>query len=142
MDFKNKCAVITGGYSGIGRAVAEKLASLGADIALVGIGSEDDKTAALEAVKGFGVKAEAYDCDVSNFAQGEEVIAKVIAEFGKIDILVNNAGITRDKLMLNMSEGDFDAVINDGLSDASKSALEGTTGEAIVDADIKAQMGE
>ena len=112
MDFKNKCAVITGGYSGIGRAVAEKLASLGADIALVGIGSEDDKNAALKAVSELGVKVEAYDCDVSNFAQGEAVIKQVIADFGKIDILVNNAGITRDKLMLNMPEEDFDAVIN------------------------------
>lgn len=112
MNFKGKTAVITGGYSGIGRAVAEKLASLGADIALVGIGSEDDKNSALEAVKALGVKVNAYDCDVSNFAQGESVINEIIAEYGKIDILVNNAGITRDKLMLNMPESDFDAVIN------------------------------
>lgn len=112
MNFKEKTAVITGGYSGIGRAVAEKLASLGADIALVGIGSEDDKNSALEAVKALGVKVNAYDCDVSNFAQGESVISEIIAEYGKIDILVNNAGITRDKLMLNMPESDFDAVIN------------------------------
>lgn len=112
MNFNGKTAVITGGYSGIGRAVAEKLASLGADIALVGIGSEDDKNRAVEAVKALGVKVNAYDCDVSNFAQGESVIGEIIAEYGKIDILVNNAGITRDKLMLNMPEGDFDAVIN------------------------------
>ncbi len=112
MNFKGKTAVITGGYSGIGRAVAEKLASLGADIALVGIGSEDDKNSALEAVKALGVKVNAYDCDVSNFAQGESVIDSIIKEYGKIDILVNNAGITRDKLMLNMPESDFDAVIN------------------------------
>jgi 3-oxoacyl-[acyl-carrier protein] reductase len=118
MNFQNKTAVITGGYSGIGRAVAEKLASLGADIALVGIGREEDKAAALEAVKALGVKVEAYDCDVSDFAQGEQVIAQVIADFGKIDILVNNAGITRDKLMLNMPESDFDAVISVNLKGA------------------------
>ncbi len=118
MDFTGKTAVITGGYSGIGRAVSEKLASLGADIALVGIGSEDDKNAALEAIKALGVKVQAYDCDVSDFAAGEAVIKQVIADFGKIDILVNNAGITRDKLMLNMPEEDFDAVINVNLKGA------------------------
>lgn len=118
MDFTGKTAVITGGYSGIGRAVSEKLASLGADIALVGIGSEDDKNAALEAIKALGVKVQAYDCDVSDFAAGETVIKQVIADFGKIDILVNNAGITRDKLMLNMPEEDFDAVINVNLKGA------------------------
>lgn len=111
MDFKGKTAVITGGYSGIGRAVAEKLASKGADIALVGIGRDEDKQAALEAVKALKVKAEAYDCDVSDFAAGEAVVKQIIDEFGKIDILINNAGITRDKLMLNMTEDEFDAVI-------------------------------
>ncbi len=118
MNFTGKTAVVTGGYSGIGRAVSEKLASLGADIALVGIGSEDDKNAALEAIKALGVKVQAYDCDVSDFAAGEAVIKQVIADFGKIDILVNNAGITRDKLMLNMPEEDFDAVINVNLKGA------------------------
>lgn len=111
MNFMGKTAVITGGYSGIGRAVAEKLASKGADIALVGIGSDDDKQAALRAVGDLGVKVEAYDCDVSDFAAGEAVIKQIIEEFGKIDILINNAGITRDKLMLNMTEAEFDAVI-------------------------------
>lgn len=111
MNFSGKTAVITGGYSGIGRAVAEKLASKGADIALVGIGSDEDKQAALKAVGDLGVKVEAYDCDVSDFAAGETVIKQIIDEYGKIDILINNAGITRDKLMLNMTEEEFDAVI-------------------------------
>lgn len=111
MNFSGKTAVITGGYSGIGRAVAEKLASKGADIALVGIGSDEDKQAALKAVGDLGVKVEAYDCDVSDFAAGGAVIKQIIDEYGKIDILINNAGITRDKLMLNMTEEEFDAVI-------------------------------
>ncbi len=118
MNFKEKIAVITGGYSGIGRAVAEKLASKGADIALVGIGSEEDKAAALKAVENFGVKAKAYDCDVSDFSAGESVIKQIIEDFGKIDFLINNAGITRDKLMLNMTEAEFDAVINVNLKGA------------------------
>ncbi len=118
MNFKGKTAVITGGYSGIGRAVAEKLASKGADIALVGIGSDEDKQAALKAVGDLGVKVSAYDCDVSDFAAGEAVIKQIIEEFGKIDFLINNAGITRDKLMLNMTEAEFDAVINVNLKGA------------------------
>ena len=118
MDFKGKVAVVTGGYSGIGRAVCEKLASLGADIAIAGIGREEDKNAALEAISALGVKVKAYDCDVSDFAAGEAVVKEIISDFGKIDILVNNAGITRDKLMLNMAEDDFDAVINVNLKGA------------------------
>lgn len=118
MNFTGKTAVITGGYSGIGRAVAEKLASKGADIALVGIGSDEDKQAALKAVGDLGVKVNAYDCDVSDFEAGETVIKQIIDEYGKIDILINNAGITRDKLMLNMTEAEFDAVINVNLKGA------------------------
>ena len=118
MDFKNKVAVVTGGYSGIGKAVSEKLASFGADIALVGIGSEEDKNSALGSIGALGVKVKAYDCDVSDFSAGEAVIKEIISEYGKIDILVNNAGITRDKLMLNMPEADFDAVINVNLKGA------------------------
>ncbi len=112
MDLKDKVAVVTGGYSGIGRAVCEKLASLGADIAIVGIGREEDKEASVKAVADLGVKVQAYDCDVSDFESGEAVVKQIIDDFGKIDILVNNAGITRDKLMLNMTEAEFDAVIN------------------------------
>ncbi len=111
MDLKGKVAVVTGGYSGIGRAVCVKLASLGADIAIVGIGREEDKQESVNAVSDLGVKVEAYDCDVSNFEAGDEVVKKIIEDFSKIDILVNNAGITRDKLMLNMTEAEFDAVI-------------------------------
>ncbi len=112
MNFSGKTAVITGGYSGIGRAVAEKLASKGADIALVGIGSDEDKQAALKTIADLGVKVEAYDCDVSDFSAGEAVVKQIIEEYGRIDFLINNAGITRDKLMLNMTEAEFDAVIN------------------------------
>ena len=118
MNFTGKTAVITGAYSGIGRATAEKLASKGADIALVGIGKDEDKQAAVEAVKALGVRVDFYDCDVSDFSAGEAVVRKIIEDFGKIDFLINNAGITRDKLMLNMTEDEFDAVINVNLKGA------------------------
>ena len=115
MNFEGKVAVVTGGYSGIGMAVAEKLANGGADIALVGLGPKEE---ALELIGAIGVKVKAYDCDVSDFEASGNVVKEIIAEFGKIDILVNNAGICRDKLVLNMEESDFDAVINVNLKGA------------------------
>lgn len=115
MNFDGKVAVVTGGYSGIGMAVAEKLAKGGADIALVGLGPKEE---ALELIGGIGVKVKAYDCDVSDFEASGNVVKEIIAEFGKIDILVNNAGICKDKLVLNMEESDFDAVINVNLKGA------------------------
>lgn len=108
MDFKNKVALITGAYTGIGKAVAEKFASFGADVALVGLG---DSTNAVEEISKYGVAVKAYDCDVSDFEKSGEVVEQIIADFGKIDFLVNNAGICRDKLVLKMDESDFDAVI-------------------------------
>lgn len=118
MNFENKTALVTGGYSGIGRAVAEKLACLGADIALVGIGRDEDKSQALKAIESIGVRVKAYDCDVSDFAQSESAVKSVVEDFGKIDFLINNAGICRDKLVLNMEESDFDAVISVNLKGA------------------------
>jgi 3-oxoacyl-[acyl-carrier protein] reductase len=115
MNFDGKVAVVTGGYSGIGMAVAEKLATNGSDIALVGLGPKEE---ALELIGKIGVKVKAYDCDVSDFEASANVVKEVIADFGKIDILVNNAGICKDKLVLNMDESDFDAVINVNLKGA------------------------
>ena len=107
MKFENKTAVITGGSRGIGLAIAKKLASQGANIAILYVGDESEGIAAKEAL----AEVEQYFCDVSDFNASKEVVDKVIEEFGGIDILVNNAGITRDKLVLNMDEKDFDAVI-------------------------------
>ena len=111
MKFENKTAVITGGSRGIGLAIAKKLASQGANIAILYVGDESEGIAAKEALAEYGTKVEQYFCDVSDFNASKEVVDKVIEEFGGIDILVNNAGITRDKLVLNMDEKDFDAVI-------------------------------
>ncbi len=112
MSFENKTAVITGGSRGIGLAIAEKLASQGANIAILYVGDESEGVAAKEALAKYNTKVEQYFCDVSDFNASKEVVDKVIEDFGGIDILVNNAGITRDKLVLNMDEKDFDAVIN------------------------------
>ena len=111
MRFENKTAVVTGGSRGIGLAIATKLAKEGANIAILYVGDENEGIKAKEELSQYGTKVEQYFCDVSDFNASKEVVDKVIEEFGGIDILVNNAGITRDKLVLNMDEKDFDAVI-------------------------------
>ncbi|MBQ1437830.1 MAG: 3-oxoacyl-[Ruminococcus sp.] len=111
MKFENKTAVITGGSRGIGLAIAERLAAQGANIAILYVGDESEGKAAVEQLAKYNVKAEQYFCDVSDFEASKQVVEKVIEEFGGIDFLINNAGITRDKLVLNMDESDFDAVI-------------------------------
>lgn len=118
MSLENKTAVVTGGSRGIGEAVALKLASQGANIAIVYVGDESEGKAAKEKVETLGVKTELYYCDVSNFEESKATVEKIIEDFGSIDILVNNAGITRDKLVLKMEESDFDAVINVNLKGA------------------------
>ena len=112
MDFKNKTAVITGGSRGIGLAIAKKLAKGGANIAVLYVGDESEGAAAKAELEQYGTKIEQFFCDVSDFEKSKAVSEQVIEEFGKVDILINNAGITRDKLVLNMEESDFNAVIN------------------------------
>lgn len=115
MNFEGKVAVVTGGYSGIGKAIAETLAKDGADIALVGLGPKEE---ALESIGSMSVKVKAYDCDVSDFEKSGNVITEILADFGRIDFLVNNAGICKDNLVLKMDESDFDAVISVNLKGA------------------------
>ena len=111
MDFANKTAVVTGGSRGIGLAIATKLAQGGANIAILYVGNESEGIKAKEELSQYGTKVEQYFCDVSDFEASQKVVEQVIEEFGGIDFLINNAGITRDKLILNMDEKDFDAVI-------------------------------
>ena len=111
MDFTNKTAVGTGGSRGIGLAIATKLAQGGANIAILYVGDESEGIKAKEELSQYGTKVEQYFCDVSDFEASQKVVEQVIEEFGGIDFLINNAGITRDKLILNMDEKDFDAVI-------------------------------
>lgn len=108
---QGKTAIVTGGSRGIGAATAKKLASLGADIAVIYAGNEAAANAVCEECRAHGVKAEAFQCDVADFAQTKETVALIKDAFGTVDILINCAGITRDKLLAMMREDDFDAVI-------------------------------
>lgn len=113
-----KTAVVTGASRGIGRAIALEMARQGADIAVIYIGDEAPAEDVCAEARALGVTARKYLCDVSDAEQGKEVCDRVVADFGKTDILVNNAGITRDALLLRMSESDFDAVLNVNLKGA------------------------
>lgn len=108
---QGKTAIVTGGSRGIGAATAKKLASLGANIAVIYAGNEAAANAVCEECRAHGVKAEAFQCDVTDFAQTKETVALIKEAFGTVDILINCAGITRDKLLAMMREDDFDAVI-------------------------------
>ena len=113
-----KVALITGAARGIGKAIALKYASEGADIAFTDIEINDTVKETLEAIRAFGVKAEAYASDASDFEAAHTVVSEIQAEFGRIDILVNNAGITKDGLMMRMSEQQWDAVLTVNLKSA------------------------
>ena len=107
---KGKTAIVTGAGRGIGRAIAEELASAGADLALCDVKAEWLNETA-EAVRAKGRKAVCIAADVCKAAEVEAAVDTVIKEFGAVDILINNAGITRDTLLIRMSEEDWDAVI-------------------------------
>lgn len=111
MRLKDKVALITGGARGIGQAIAMVFAKEGADIVVADVNLElAGKTAA--AIQALGRKALALEMDVTDYAKVEEGVNKILDKFGKVDILVNNAGITKDNLLLRMSQAEWDAVIN------------------------------
>lgn len=108
---EGKVALVTGGARGIGKAICERLAEEGASLAIVDIMQDvADETAA--EFKAKGVNAAAFSANVAKVEDADSTVKAVIEEFGKVDILVNNAGITRDTLMMRMSEADWDAVID------------------------------
>ncbi|HCD69352.1 MAG TPA: 3-oxoacyl-[acyl-carrier-protein] reductase [Ruminococcaceae bacterium] len=106
----SKTAVITGSGRGIGAAIAKRLAKDGYNIVINELSEQAGEQSA-EECRALGVKASVYACDVSDYAQCEEMVKKIKEEFGTIDVLVNNAGITRDGLLLRMSEETYDDVI-------------------------------
>lgn len=110
-----KVAVVTGASRGIGRAVAKKLASLGAEVVINYNGSKERAEEVLREIEAEGGKASIYQCNVSDFAACEAFLKDVISEHGSLDILVNNAGITRDDLLMKMTEEAYDAVIDTNL---------------------------
>lgn len=115
---EGKTALITGAARGIGKAIALKFASEGANIAFTDIVIDENGKATEAEIMAYGVKAKGYASDASNFEATKEVVAEINKDFGRIDILVNNAGITKDGLMLRMSEEQWDRVININLKSA------------------------
>ncbi|MCQ2110069.1 MAG: 3-oxoacyl-[acyl-carrier-protein] reductase [Bacteroidaceae bacterium] len=113
-----KVALVTGATRGIGNAIANRLAEEGADIAFTFVSSVDRAIVVEDELKGKGVKAKGYQSNASDFNGTAELVADVVKEFGKIDILINNAGITKDGLMMRMSEQQWDDVINTNLKSA------------------------
>ncbi len=109
---EEKAALVTGAGRGIGRQIALTLAECGADVILNYHGSKEAAKETEKAVKEFGRRAFLYPCDVSDSDAVKKMIEESTKEFGKIDILVNNAGITRDNLLMRMSEEEFDAVMD------------------------------
>ena len=113
-----KVALVTGASRGIGKAIACKLAREGAKVIINYNGSKEKAEAVKSEIEAAGGQAEVYQCDVSDYTACETFIQTVIKEEGSLDILVNNAGITKDGLLMKMSEEDFDKVLDTNLKGA------------------------
>ncbi|MDR2233448.1 MAG: 3-oxoacyl-[acyl-carrier-protein] reductase [Tannerella sp.] len=115
---EGKTALVTGAARGIGKAIALKFAAEGANIAFTDLAIDASGLATEQELQSLGVKAKGYASDASNFEEAHKTVTEVVKDFGTIDILVNNAGITRDGLMMRMSEQQWDMVININLKSA------------------------
>jgi 3-oxoacyl-[acyl-carrier protein] reductase len=115
---EGKVAVITGAARGIGKAIALKFASEGADVAFTDLVIDENAQATEAEIIAMGVRAKGYASNAANYDETHDVIAQILKDFGRIDILVNNAGITRDGLMMRMDEKQWDAVITVNLKSA------------------------
>jgi len=111
LDLTGKTAIVTGASRGIGKAIALKLASQGANVAFNHLGDGEKAAETVKELEALGVKAAAYEVNVADLEASTKFVEDIIEEFGEVHILVNNAGIVRDTLMLSMKESDFDAVI-------------------------------
>ncbi|MBR3565124.1 MAG: 3-oxoacyl-[Paludibacteraceae bacterium] len=118
MMLEHKTALITGAARGIGKAIALRFAKEGCNIAFTDLVLNDNAETTLNEIRQLGVKAEFYAADASKFDQAHDIVKQVVADFGQIDILVNNAGITRDGLLLRMTEQQWDDVITINLKSA------------------------
>ena len=115
---EGKTALVTGAARGIGKAIAIRFAKEGANIAFTDLVIDENAEKTREEIESYGVKCKAYASDASNFEETEKVVNEVKADFGSIDVLVNNAGITKDGLMMRMSEQQWDLVIKINLKSA------------------------
>jgi len=115
---EGKTAIVTGAARGIGKAIALKLASEGANIAFTDLVIDGSALATQKEIEAFGVKVKGYASNAANFDDTHTVVDEIAKEFGRIDVLVNNAGITKDGLLMRMSEAQWDAVINVNLKSA------------------------
>jgi 3-oxoacyl-[acyl-carrier protein] reductase len=112
---EGKVALITGASRGIGRGIALKFAEQGANVAFTYLSSIEKGEALAKELEAYGVKAKGYRSDAADFKAADDLVNAVVADFGTVDILVNNAGITRDTLLMRMSEQQWDEVINANL---------------------------
>ena len=113
-----KIALVTGAARGIGKEIAMTLAGNGATVIVNYNGSKERAEAVVSEIKANGGEAEAMQCNVADFEASENMVKDVLAKYGKVDILVNNAGITKDNLIMRMSEADYDAVLDTNLKGA------------------------
>lgn len=145
---ENKVALVTGAGRGIGRAIALRLAAEGAFVIVNYNGSRQKAQEAVEEIEKLGGRGTAYQCDISDNAACEAMIKDVIREYGHLDILVNNAGITRDNLVMKMSDEEFDAVYETNLKGvfhtihhASRQFLKQRSGRIINISSVSGIMG-
>lgn len=116
---RGKTAVVTGGSRGIGAAIVEKFASMGANVAVIYAGNRTAAEAVCEKCRmEYGVEARFYRCDVASFEETKATVAAIRADFGTVHILVNNAGVTRDSLLAMMGENAWDTVLDTNLKGA------------------------
>lgn len=115
MDLKGKNILVTGGSRGIGKSIALTLAEMGANVAVTYSRSADAANEVVKEITAKGTKGMALQADAVDYSKAEEVISKIVDDWGSLDVLVNNAGITKDNLILRMNEEQWDAVINTNL---------------------------
>ena len=115
---EGKVALVTGAGRGIGKAIALRFAQEGANVASTDLALNEAVEESVKEIEALGVKVKAYASNAANFDETHEVVKQIVEDFGRIDVLVNNAGITKDGLMMRMSEAQWDAVINVNLKSA------------------------
>jgi 3-oxoacyl-[acyl-carrier protein] reductase len=111
-SLKDKTILVTGAARGIGRTIALTFAKYGAKVAFTGRKRDENFESLEKELKDFGIQAKGYVSDASDYEDSQQTVAEIIKDFGKIDVLINNAGITKDNLLLRMSEKDWDDVMN------------------------------